>query len=108
MHLLTTAADPLAGSDRAESVLFASAKDLHEHRLVAEAVADAPAPYCKDLHGPVIPEPTSTETMWHLSSRVMTLIERRQREGRTIGFPGLVEQPPIAAWAQLLEGRSPA
>ncbi|GAA2213768.1 hypothetical protein GCM10009850_092310 [Nonomuraea monospora] len=42
------------------------------------------------------------------SIRVMTLIERWQRDGRTIGFPELVEQPTIAAWAKLLEGRSPA
>ncbi|GAA2213765.1 isochorismate synthase DhbC [Nonomuraea monospora] len=72
--------NPLAGSaaraaDRAEdrrraAALSASAKDLHEHRLVVEAVADALAPYCKNLHVPVIPELTSTETMWHLSSRV--------------------------------------
>ncbi|MEV0616347.1 isochorismate synthase [Nonomuraea sp. NPDC050404] len=72
--------NPLAGSaaragDRAEdrrraASLTESAKDLHEHRLVVEAVADALAPYCKDLHVPVTPELTSTETMWHLSTRV--------------------------------------
>lgn len=36
------------------------------------------------------------------SIRVMTLIERRRREGVEVGFPELVERPTIAAWAELL------
>ncbi|GIH78895.1 isochorismate synthase [Planobispora longispora] len=76
----TVISNPLAGSaarsaDPAEdrrraAALAASAKDLHEHRLVVEAVADALAPYCADLDVPNGPELTSTETMWHLSTRV--------------------------------------
>ncbi|WP_068925904.1 isochorismate synthase [Planobispora rosea] len=76
----TVVSNPLAGSaarsaDPAEdrrraAALAASSKDLHEHRLVVEAVADALQPYCVDLDVPSGPELTSTETMWHLSTRV--------------------------------------
>ncbi|GAA3120182.1 isochorismate synthase [Streptosporangium carneum] len=76
----TVVANPLAGSaarlpdpveDRRNAEgLAASAKDRHEHRLVVDAVADALRPYCADLDVPSAPELTSTETMWHLSTRV--------------------------------------
>ncbi|GGL41826.1 isochorismate synthase [Planomonospora parontospora] len=62
-------ADPAEDRRRAEA-LTASAKDLYEHRLVVEAVADALQPYCARLQVPYTPELTSTETMWHLSTRV--------------------------------------
>ncbi|GII00799.1 isochorismate synthase [Planobispora takensis] len=62
-------ADPAEDRRRAEA-LSASAKDLHEHRLVVDAVAGALEPYCAELHVPAAPELTSTETMWHLSTRV--------------------------------------
>ncbi|MBG0815486.1 isochorismate synthase [Planomonospora sp. ID82291] len=62
-------ADPAEDRRRAEA-LTASAKDLYEHRLVVEAVADALQPYCARLEVPQSPELTSTETMWHLSTRV--------------------------------------
>jgi isochorismate synthase len=62
-------ADPAEDRRRAED-LTASAKDLYEHRLVVEAVADALQPYCARLEVPYTPELTSTETMWHLSTRV--------------------------------------
>ncbi|MEV4114810.1 isochorismate synthase [Nonomuraea sp. NPDC049695] len=62
-------ADPAEDRRRAAS-LTASAKDLHEHRLVVEAVADALAPYCGALEVPRTPELTATETMWHLSTRI--------------------------------------
>ncbi|MEV7009487.1 isochorismate synthase [Streptosporangium sp. NPDC051022] len=76
----TVVANPLAGSaarsaDPAEDrrraeALASSAKDRHEHRLVVAAVTDALRPYCADLDVPAAPELTSTETMWHLSTRV--------------------------------------
>ncbi|MEV4307751.1 isochorismate synthase [Nonomuraea sp. NPDC049624] len=79
-HGRAVVSNPLAGSaarcaDPAEdrrraAALAASAKDLREHRLVVEAVADALAPYCAGLEVPGTPELTSTETMWHLSTRV--------------------------------------
>ncbi|GAA3441680.1 isochorismate synthase [Planomonospora venezuelensis] len=72
--------NPLAGSaarstDPAEdrrraTALTSSAKDLYEHRLVVESVADALAPYCAELDVPAAPELTATGTMWHLSTHV--------------------------------------
>ncbi|MEU6721194.1 isochorismate synthase [Nonomuraea sp. NPDC046802] len=79
-HGRTVTANPLAGSarrkpadphaDRATAErLLMSAKDRHEHRLVADAVAAALAPHCDHLH---VPEPTllATPTMWHLSTPI--------------------------------------
>ncbi|MER5778344.1 isochorismate synthase [Streptomyces sp. NPDC002039] len=73
-------ANPLAGSaprseDLAEDVLRAatllrSAKDLHEHGVVVDAVARAMAPHCVDLDVPARPTLIRTATMWHLSTTV--------------------------------------
>ncbi|MFI6323207.1 isochorismate synthase [Nonomuraea sp. NPDC050556] len=72
-------ANPLAGSvprspdpieDRALAAqLLESSKDLHEHRVVVEAVAAALRPYCRDLHVPP-PEVVATSTVWHLSTPI--------------------------------------
>ncbi|NUP81508.1 MAG: isochorismate synthase, partial [Nonomuraea sp.] len=62
-------ADPAEDRRRA-AALAASAKDLREHRLVVADVADALAPYCAGLRVPATPELTSTEAMWHLSTRI--------------------------------------
>ncbi|WP_185027656.1 isochorismate synthase DhbC [Streptomyces candidus] len=73
-------ANPLAGStprsaDLAEDVrraaaLLASAKDLHEHAVVVDAVHGALAPYCTTLDVPAKPTLIRTATMWHLSTTV--------------------------------------
>ncbi|MFH8983880.1 isochorismate synthase DhbC [Streptomyces varsoviensis] len=73
-------ANPLAGSvprspDLAEDVrraaaLLESAKDLHEHAVVVDAVRDALAPYCADLAVPAQPTLVRTAAMWHLSTTV--------------------------------------
>lgn len=73
-------ANPLAGStprsaDLAEDVrraaaLLESAKDLHEHAVVVDAVRDALAPYCADLEVPERPTLVRTAAMWHLSTTV--------------------------------------
>ncbi|MGW7556655.1 isochorismate synthase DhbC [Streptomyces rimosus] len=73
-------ANPLAGStprsdDLAEDVrraaaLLESAKDLHEHAVVVDAVHRALAPYCTDLTVPARPTLLRTATMWHLSTTV--------------------------------------
>ncbi|MFE9661046.1 isochorismate synthase DhbC [Streptomyces sp. NPDC005955] len=79
-------ANPLAGStprgaDLAEDVrraaaLLESAKDLHEHAVVVDAVYTALAPFCRDLVVPERPTLVRTATMWHLSSTVTaTLID---------------------------------
>jgi len=71
---------PLAGSspryadaaeDRASAArLLQSEKNLREHALVVEAVADALTPHCRELHVPSAPALVSTKTMWHLGTRV--------------------------------------
>lgn len=73
-------ANPLAGSaprsaDLAEDVrraadLLRSAKDLHEHAVVVQAVAAALAPFCQGMDVPTTPTLVRTATMWHLSTTV--------------------------------------
>ncbi|GLW93506.1 isochorismate synthase [Actinokineospora globicatena] len=74
------ASNPLAGSrprsedpvldGRNATELLASAKDRREHAVVVTAVADALAPYCKQLTVPSEPELLPTRSMWHLSTQV--------------------------------------
>ncbi|MBC9713445.1 isochorismate synthase DhbC [Streptomyces sp. TRM66268-LWL] len=76
----TLTANPLAGStprsaDLAEDVrraaaLLESAKDLHEHAVVIDAVRAALSPYCSVLDVPDRPTLVRTATMWHLSTTV--------------------------------------
>lgn len=73
-------ANPLAGSaprstDLAEDVrraaaLLESAKDLHEHAVVVDAVRTALAPFCARLDVPEQPTLVRTAAMWHLSTTV--------------------------------------
>ncbi|MFE7425433.1 isochorismate synthase [Streptomyces sp. NPDC057545] len=73
-------ANPLAGSvprsdDLAEDVrraaaLLESAKDLHEHAVVVNAVQETLAPHCTGLTVPAKPTLVRTATMWHLSTTV--------------------------------------
>ncbi|WP_163833838.1 isochorismate synthase DhbC [Spartinivicinus ruber] len=70
--------NPLAGSiprssnpkedQQRAAALLESAKDLHEHAVVVDAVAEALRPYCKILDVPAKPSVISTATMWHLST----------------------------------------
>lgn len=70
---------PLAGSARrthdsrdaqAQHQLLRSTKDLHEHRLVVEFIADALAPYCAQLTVPASPAICATASMWHLGTGI--------------------------------------
>ncbi|TCP69858.1 isochorismate synthase DhbC [Baia soyae] len=73
-------ANPLAGSrprsedpvedERRAKELLQSEKDLHEHRIVVEAVKGALQPLCRNLEVPSMPTLVQTETMWHLSTVV--------------------------------------
>ncbi|MBX3710965.1 MAG: isochorismate synthase [Lysobacter sp.] len=62
-------ADPDEDARRAQALLR-SAKDLREHAHVAEAVADALAPWCRRLSAPAEPGLRATPTMWHLSTGI--------------------------------------
>ncbi|WP_235917770.1 isochorismate synthase [Croceibacterium xixiisoli] len=71
---------PLAGSSRrsadpradhaAADALLHSRKDHREHGWVVEAILDGLAPFCSTLSAPREPELVSTETMWHLGTRI--------------------------------------
>lgn len=77
---LQVCANPLAGSAarsadpeedrRRGEALLQSAKDLHEHAVVVNAVAAGLRPYCRSLDVPAQPVLLSTETMWHLSTEI--------------------------------------
>ncbi|MGW2183879.1 isochorismate synthase [Streptomyces sp. NPDC001732] len=79
-HGSRVVANPLAGSvprsdDLAEDVrraatLLESAKDLHEHAVVVNAVEENLARYCTGLTVPALPTLVRTATMWHLSTTV--------------------------------------
>lgn len=71
---------PLAGSSRrstdavadraAADRLARSDKDHREHRWVVEAILDGLAPWCAELSAPETPALVSTQTMWHLGTRI--------------------------------------
>ena len=75
---LTVRANPLAGSavrsadpaedQRRAEELLNSAKDLHEHAVVIDAVATALSPFCRDFKVPERPSLIKTKTLWHLST----------------------------------------
>lgn len=77
----TVTAYPLAGSaarvrdrDRDAVVgheLYASAKDLEEHRYVVEHLRNALSPLCSQLDIPAHPELTKTNEMWHLATPII-------------------------------------
>lgn len=76
----TVRSHPLAGSvprsahpaqdEAAARQLLASTKDLREHAVVVEMIADTLAPYCTRLTVPNQPALVSTRTVWHLGTWV--------------------------------------
>ncbi|RZS35767.1 isochorismate synthase [Corticibacter populi] len=74
------ASQPLAGSSRrlpnqvadaeAREHLQQSAKDVREHRVVVETIADMLAPCCRNLQVPKVPAIHATASMWHLGTRI--------------------------------------
>lgn len=62
--------DPAVNKARATE-LFSSDKDLHEHALVADAVVDALRPFCRAVAAPISPSLVYTDSMMHLSTRVV-------------------------------------
>jgi isochorismate synthase len=61
--------DPSQDRQAAEDLLH-SAKDLHEHAAVVEAVADTLAPHCAELRVDPAPEVAATAAVWHLATVV--------------------------------------
>ncbi|ATY78068.1 isochorismate synthase [Aeromonas veronii] len=76
---MAVVSNPLAGSrprhafpdqQAASADLLGAQKDRYEHALVADAVAAALAPFCRELDVPLEPQVIATPTMWHLSTRI--------------------------------------
>ncbi len=76
-HILS---HPLAGSARREkdaaadaanaTALSRSDKDRREHAIVSDFILDTLAPYCRQLSAPQGTTLTSTNSMWHLGTRI--------------------------------------
>ncbi|MFG2895744.1 isochorismate synthase [Streptomyces zaomyceticus] len=66
----TPRSDDLAEDVRRAAALLESAKDLHEHAVVVDAVHQVMAPYCSAIEVPARPSLIRTATMWHLSTTV--------------------------------------
>ncbi|WP_164860692.1 isochorismate synthase [Rhodococcus sp. X156] len=76
----TVTATPLAGSSprssdpvedrRRREALLVSAKDLHEHAIVADDVAAVLSPLCTTTLVTPTPVVVGTASMWHLASRI--------------------------------------
>ena len=72
--------NPLAGSARRDSdpvldraaaeQLLKSDKDRREHLMVVEAILDNLAPYCAELSTPRLAQLQTTESMWHLGTKI--------------------------------------
>jgi isochorismate synthase len=75
--------DPTRDADIARQLLEA-VKEQREHRLTAEAVADALAPFCSNLV--VDPEPslTPTATLWHLHTAIRGTLKPGAPDALTI------------------------
>ncbi|GAA4762472.1 isochorismate synthase [Actinomycetospora chibensis] len=61
--------DPDEDARRGEE-LASSVKDLREHALVVDRVAERLAPYCTSLQVPAAPSVTRTASLWHLGTRI--------------------------------------
>jgi isochorismate synthase len=86
--------DPLAGTaqrspDRVRDAAIArqlldAVKEQREHRLTAEAVADALSPFCSKLVVDAEPSLTSTATLWHLQTSIRGTLKPDAPDALTI------------------------
>ena len=86
--------DPLAGTARRSrdrtrdreiaQQLLDAVKEQREHRLVAEAVADALAPFCSKLVVDSEASVTSTATLWHLHTAIKGTLKPDAPDALTI------------------------
>jgi isochorismate synthase len=106
--------DPLAGTARRSPdrqrdqeiarQLFDAAKEQREHRLVAEAVADAMAPFCSKLTVGSEADITSTATLWHLHTAIKGTLKPDAPDALTLAAalhptPAVCGTPQAAAAA---------
>lgn len=98
----TVISHPLAGSAsrhkdavedaRSGEQLAASGKDLDEHRFVVDAIVAALAPLCSELDAPDTPSLHSTDTMWHLGTRIVGTLKDPETSAATLA--GLLHPTP--------------
>lgn len=113
--------DPLAGTarrsaDRARDrdiarQLLDAVKEQREHRLVAEAVADAMSPFCSNLRVDSEAGVTSTATLWHLHTAIKGTLKPDAPDALTIAAalhptPAVCGTPQTAA-AELISRLEP-
>ena len=106
--------DPLAGTARRSQdrtrdqeiarQLLDAVKEQREHRLVAEAVADAMAPFCSNLVVDSEASLTSTATLWHLHTAIKGTLKPDAPDALTIAAalhptPAVCGTPQAAAAA---------
>lgn len=99
--------NPLAGSvprcadpvqDLANAgTLLESAKDLREHAIVVEMVAEVLNPLCFDLQVPAAPELVRTGSMWHLSSQIFGRLKDPDTTSLDLAF-ALHPTPAVCGW----------
>ncbi len=106
--------DPLAGTARRSAdrtrdqeiarQLLEAVKEQREHRLVAEAVADAMAPFCSNLVVDSEAGLSSTATLWHLHTAIKGTLKPDAPDALTIAAalhptPAVCGTPQSAAAA---------
>ena len=106
--------DPLAGTARRSQdrtrdqeiarQLLDAVKEQREHRLVAEAVADAMTPFCSNLVVDSEASLTSTATLWHLHTAIKGTLKPDAPDALTIAAalhptPAVCGTPQAAAAA---------
>jgi isochorismate synthase len=111
---LIVSSDPLAGTARRSldpvrdqeiaRQLLDTVKEQREHRLVAEAVADAMTPFCSNLVVDREASLTSTATLWHLHTAIRGSLKPDAPDALTIAAalhptPAVCGTPSAAAAA---------
>lgn len=96
-------ADPTEDRRRAWE-LQRSLKDLREHRIVVDTVAEALRPFCDALDVPERPSVIRTNTMWHLSTQVRGVLADPLPNALEL-VTALHPTPAICGWPTALARR---
>jgi isochorismate synthase len=99
--------DPARDAEAARALLDA-AKERREHRLTAEAVADALGPFCSSLDVAAQPSLTATATLWHLRTAIRGQLRKSAPDALTLAAalhptPAVCGTPTDAALALIRE-----
>ena len=88
--------------------LMRSAKNLHEHAIVVEAVSETLTRECRSLHVPAAPSLVQTATMWHLGTKITGRLQDPECSSLSLALalhptPAVCGTPQRAA-ARAIEG----